>query len=132
MDIKKEYGTNKDLEIEGVWIDVGEGAKVKVARNGNKGYVKMIEKLSRPYKKQIRRGTISGEKFDKIIRQASARHILVNWEGIEEDGKEVPYSEEESYRLLTDYKDFREMIAEAALDFQNFQDGMLEEEEGNL
>ena len=131
MDIKKEYGTNKKLESTGVWIDLGEGAKIKVARNGNPEYTKMIEKLSRPYKKQIRRGTINGETFDKIIRKATAEHILVDWKGITEDKVEVPYSTEEAYRLLTEYGDFREVVAENALDFQNFQDDEIEEEEGN-
>ena len=131
MDIKKEYGTNKKLESAGVWIEVGDGAEIKVARNGNPEYTKMIEKLSRPYKKQIRRGTINGETFDKIIRKATAAHILVDWKGITEDEVEIAYSEAEAYRLITDYGDFREVVAENALDFQNFQEEEMEEEEGN-
>lgn len=132
MDIKKEYGTSKELEKEGVWIEVGEDAKIRVCRANNKKYMKEIEKLSRPYKKQIRRGTISGEKFDSIVIEASAKFILVDWEGIKEDGVTVDYTPEQSLRLLTDFPDFREVVSEIAMDFNNFKEEETKESEGNL
>ena len=72
MDIKKEYGTSKKLELEGVWLEVGEEAKVRVARANNKPYLNEIENLSKPFRKQIRRGTFSSKRFDEIVLKASS------------------------------------------------------------
>lgn len=131
MDIKKEYGTSKKLEVEGVWVDVSDNARIKVARANNPKYKAEIERLTRPYKKQIRRGTMNGKKFDKIIAEATAKHILVDWEGLEEDGAILDYSHEEALRLLLEYPDFRDVVAETALDFQNYQEDVLEDSEKN-
>jgi len=118
MDIKKTYGTDKIKEEKGVWEDLGDGARVLVARIGNPNYRKVFEQLTKPYQKSIRRGTLSEEKATDLIIKSLAKSVLLSWEGLKEDGKALKYSEAEAVRLMTDYPDFRDQVQEIANDLE--------------
>ena len=47
MDIKKTFATDRQLEEDGAWFDVGDGGRVKVARAGNQRYRKLLRALTR-------------------------------------------------------------------------------------
>jgi len=128
MDIKKEYGTSKEKEREGFWSDFGEGCQVKIARMGNPDYQKTFQKLSRPHQKAIRRGSLNHEVAEKLLVEAMAQAIVLDWEGLKEDGKDIKYSKEEAVRVLTTYKDFRDQISEIANDMESFK--AAEDEDG--
>lgn len=131
MDIKKTYGTDRKKEVDGVWEDLGDGARVLVARIGNPNYRKVFEQLTKPYTKAIRRGTLSEEKATELIIKSLAKSVLLKWEGIKEDGKLVKYSEAEAIRLMTDYPDFRDQIQEIANDLETYKITEDEETEKN-
>lgn len=118
----KEFATNKKAEIEGVWQEIGQGAKVKVARAGNVKYSEYVRKLSKPYMNRYRRRMIPEDIAEKITIRAMSRFILLGWEGIEgEDGNHIQYSEQKAIELLTEYPDFRELVASLADDITLFQ-----------
>jgi len=131
MDIKKAYGTDKKKEENGVWEDLGDGAKVLVARIGNPNYRKVFEQITKPYTKAIRRGTLSEEKATDLIIKSLAKTVLLNWEGLKEDNKLLKYSETEAIRLLTEYPDFRDQIQEIANDLETYKLVQDEETEKN-
>ena len=131
MDIKKTYGTDKEKEKNGVWEDLGDGARVLVARIGNTNYRKVFEQLTKPYTKAIRRGTLSEEKATDLIIKALSKAILLNWEGLKEDGKTIKYSEPEAIRLMTEYPDFRDQVQEIANDLETYRVTENEETEKN-
>lgn len=133
FDIKKEFGTDTQKEIEGVWIDdFGEGLKIKIARIGNPEYQKLFNRISKPHRKAIRRGTLKDETAEKLLIQAMAKGIVLDWKGLSEDGVEIPYSYENALRLLTDYKDFREQVTEVATEIEAFRTEDEEEAEKNF
>lgn len=111
MDIKKAYGTSEKLEQEGVWVPLGDGAKVKVARAGNKENRAEIKRLIAPHKVALRNDKLPDDVLETLTIKAMAGTILLDWDGIKEDGKAVPYSRENAIRLLTEYKDFRDQVA---------------------
>lgn len=121
MDIRKTYGTSKDLEAEGVWVDLGEGASVKVARAGNKENRAAIKRLIAPHKVALRNDKLPDDIMEKIAIEAMATTILLDWKGIAEDGKPVPYSRDNAVRLLTVYKDFRDQISSLSGEMALFQ-----------
>lgn len=128
MKLAKVFGTDKSKEQEGVWIEMGEGGAIKVARMGNPSYSKKFQKLTKPYKQAIRRETLSDEIAERILVDSMAEHILLDWKGIEdENGNEIPYSLETAKKLLSDLKDFRNYISEMATSIENFKE---EEDEG--
>lgn len=121
MDIKKTYGTSAALETEGVWVNLGGKARVKVARVGHPENRKLIQRLMKPHRVLLRNGNLPDDIMEKITIEAMAATVLLDWEGIEEDGKAVPYTRENVTRLLADYKDFRDQIAEFATNIATFQ-----------
>lgn len=121
MDIKKSFGTSLALENEGVWIELGEGASIKVARVGNKENKALLKKLIAPHKMAARNDKLADEVWEKITVESMAATILLDWKGIEDDGKALPYNKENAIRLLTDYKDFREQVASFSSELALFQ-----------
>jgi hypothetical protein len=121
MDIKKSFGTSQTLENEGVWIELGEGASIKVARMGNKENKALLKKLIAPHKMAARNDKLADEIWEKITVESMAATILLDWKGIEDEGKTLPYSKENAIRLLTDYKDFREQVASFSSELALFQ-----------
>jgi hypothetical protein len=54
MDLKKSFGTSDALENDGAWVDLGDGASIKVARVGNKANRALLKKLIAPHKIAVR------------------------------------------------------------------------------
>ena len=131
MDFKARYKTDKDAESEGVWEDIGEGFRVKVARSNNPHHQRVAENLMRPYRRQIANGSLSNDKLTEITVKAMSEALLLDWEGLEIDDKPVPYSRETAHKLLTEYKDFREEVAELAQSIELFRSSEIEEAEKN-
>jgi hypothetical protein len=121
MDLKKAFGTNKALENEGAWVELGDGASVKVARLGNKLNADLIKKLIKPHKVALRNDRLPDDVMEKITIEAMATTLLLDWKGIEDDGKPVPYTKENAVRLLTEYKDFRDQISAFSNELAIFQ-----------
>ena len=91
FDVKKEFGTDSNKEVKGVWHDdFGDGLEVKIARIGNPIYQKTFNDISKPHRKAIRRGTLKDETAEKLLIKAMAKAIVLDWKGLSENGSEVP------------------------------------------
>ncbi|MEZ0231900.1 MAG: hypothetical protein ACAH12_03600 [Methylophilaceae bacterium] len=121
MDLKKQFGTNKKQELEGVWTDIGDGAQLLVARFGNKNYKDAAKRLGAPYKAVIRAGNLKDEVSDKLTTEALAEGVLLGWKGLKDDGKAVTYSKDEAIRLMTEYPDFRDQVLSLSTSIELFQ-----------
>lgn len=116
------FATDLDLEENGVWVDIGDGGKLKVARMGNPRYRECVSRISRPHRTQIRNKTIAEDFSDELLLKAMAETILVGWEGIEDDkGKAIKYSVENSFNLMNDLRDFRNLVVELATEQAAFR-----------
>jgi len=110
-----QFATDLDLEENGVWVDIGDGGQLLVARMGNPNYTRVVRELSKPYRSRIRKGTMPDEISDEILFKAMSQTILLGWSGIEDDkGKEIKYSSDAAYDLLKGMKDFRILVSELA------------------
>lgn len=131
MDISK-FQTNKSAEEEGIWVDVdGNGTKVKVARINNARYKKYFQKITKPYKRQIRNGTLAEELAEKLLVDALANTILLDWQGFTKEGADFPYSVDNARSFLQESADFRDFVSDAANEMENFRAEGLEEARGN-
>ncbi|HWM89404.1 MAG TPA: hypothetical protein VN493_01410 [Thermoanaerobaculia bacterium] len=131
MDISK-FQTNKSAEEEGIWVDVdGNGTKVKVARINNARYKKFFQKITKPYKRQIRNGTLAEELAEKLLVDALANTILLDWKGFTKGGEDFPYSVDNARSFLQESADFRDFVSDAANEMENFRAEELEEARGN-
>ena len=130
-DVKKIFGTNKVAEIEGKWNDIGDGIELLVARIGNPEYQKEFQRISKPHKRALRRGSLNDEVAERLLTKVMAKNILLDWEGLEEDGVAVPYNYDNAVRILTEYKDLRDYVSDIANEMESFKAEEDEEAEKN-
>ncbi len=129
MKIFSQYQTDEDAEVDGVWVDLGDGGRVKVARFGNPVHEKVMERLRRPYRNMLRSGRdLPKDIQDRLTIEGLAESILLDWSGLEdENGKAIAFSKKKAKELLTDLKDFRNAVSFLALEAETFRKEALEE-----
>ena len=87
-DLKDLFGVDEEKATEGVWVPLGKGVEVKVARANNPKYQKLVTRLLRPHRRVIRRGGEAADAvMEEILNRAMAQAILLDWKNIEIDGK---------------------------------------------
>lgn len=133
-----ELKQNVSVEQAGVWLDYGGGLEVKLCRMPNTRFSEMLQECLAGAVSRKRRGSIDKailNKTEDAQRQAFARHVLVDWSGLQdEDGNAVPYSEGKALEIISDpaYHDFYEDLLDMARDRSNFEEGVEEEAQENL
>ena len=131
FDLQKEFATDEKSELEGVWEDVGEGAKVLVARVGNKHYTERFKRLGKGLQRQLDRGTLPEDKQAAILIAILADTILLDWSGFADEGKPIEYSKENAKLMLKKYPDFRQFVWDIANDADLYRAKDREEDLGN-
>lgn len=129
----KEFETDRDAESEGVWVDLGDGAKVKVARFNNPAHEKAVRRHQKPYKSILNTGRpLPKDVADEITIKTMVETILLGWEGMaDRHGDPLPYTPASAERLLRDLPDFRNTVAGLALTAETFRLEALRDAEGN-
>lgn len=120
MDITR-FRTDEELEVEGVWVNLDSESKIKVARQGNPKYRALFQKRIAPYKNAVRQGTLDEKTAEEILVSVMSESILLGWEGIKENGADVPYTRKEAARFLAQYKDFRELVTSISEEMEVFR-----------
>lgn len=127
MSLYEQFKTNVALEKEGIWINYGENSagkpiRIRVARSGgsNMKYAKCMERLARPYRRQIQNETIEPEVLEDLLQKVYAETVVLGWEGVEdEQGREMAFTQENCLKLLKDlpelFRDIQEQTQRAAL-----------------
>lgn len=115
--------------VEGTWTQY-RGVQLKIARAGNEKFQKIFANLTRPYKRQIDKGTLDNDTMRNCICEALGRTILVDWKPFEVDGKTVKYTPENAVSLMEDDPDCREFVQEFANEVDNYLNEEAEEVEG--
>ena len=129
----KEFETDRSAETEGAWVDLGDGAKVLVARFNNPAHEKAIRRLQKPYKSILNSGRqLPKDVADDITVKSMVEAILLGWEGMtDRDGAVLPYTQANADKLLRDLPDFRNTVASLALTAETFRLEALQDAEGN-
>lgn len=118
----KNFATDKDKELEGVWEDLGQGARVLVARAGNRNFAAGYGAIPSGVRRLLEKDALDPAAADATLCKLLAETILLGWEGMLEGEKEVKYSKEVAAEMLVKYPDFRQFIWDLANDFQRFHD----------
>jgi hypothetical protein len=128
--LKKQFATNVEKEMSGVWVDLAEGVRLRIARWNNPQQVVRTLELQRPYWKQHNRRSPDIKKQAEILTQVIAETVLVGWDNVTDDaGNAVPYSREKALEYLSDpaMHDFREFVVNEAQDQAKYRDEDLED-----
>lgn len=118
-----ELFTDRNLETEGVWVPYFGGSKLKIASMQSPIYKAYLAKLAKKHKLQLDDDNDDAvELVSQITAQAMAKHILLDWEGIDLPGKpDAKYTPELGEEVLLRAAKFKEFVAEAADEHTNFK-----------
>lgn len=125
MDIKQSFVTNEKVEQDGVWVDIGDGSKLLVARMYNPRHTAAMRQALAPYKRRPN-DIVPQEILDSMM----AKHVLLDWKGITENGEDVPYSVEKAEEYLA-IKDFRALVVEIAGNMETYRAAAYKDAEKN-
>ena len=112
--------TDDNLEKDGAWIDwqLDDNIKVKMTRFSTTSNQEHLQRLLKKNRKALR-----NEKLQKIVMtEFLCTHIIKDWEGLEDDGKEFKYSVDNAKAALNDSDDFYNWIMTESQNIVNFVD----------
>lgn len=128
----ERYQTDKNLEEEGVWVDLGGNVQVKVARITSRKSKEVRRKLERPMVRKNRSDELSIDQLEQLMTEQLAQAVIKDWRGVtDDDGVELPCTVENCRMILAKFPDFREDVATASLEKETFRTAALQEELGN-
>ena len=121
FDVFNELATDLSLEDNGSWFDMGKGARVLVARSGNRAFSKALSKAVEANKQVLDAEDEHADlKSDELMIDVVARTLLLGWEGISFKGAPMTYSAANAKTLLA-VKDFRARVQGFANTFEAFK-----------
>ncbi len=109
-----KFLTDPEAEEAGVWVEAGDGLRLRVARTNNARYRRALAEAARPNREALR-GPGGPELLDRILLDVFADTVLLGWEGLEdEEGKPLPYSRAVARQCLERSRDFRDLVGSLA------------------
>lgn len=117
--------THVDSNENGAWFTFGD-AKLKIARWMNNGHAQYLREAYATNKRALEQNTMT-DKEAQLLLAKQWTFILTDWEGLTENGDEIPYSEEKVIELVTAgiYVDLLRDIKEVADDEMNYREEVL-------
>jgi hypothetical protein len=141
MSLRKKFKTDTSTETDGIWLEYGEGQRIKIARAGgaNTRFRTEGQKILKKYRNQLRLGVMPDEIQQRVARELYGKTIILDWEGITEDDcgiqdestEIVECSLENVVKLLENLPMLFENIQENAQNSQLFLQAAREEDVGN-
>ncbi len=131
LDLDKQYKTDPELEENGVWEEVGDGARLLIARINNPTYVRAYRQIPRGIRRRFEAGELADDRSDDIICDILSKTVLLNFENLSIGDKPLKYSQEAARKVLKKYPDFRELVWQIANEAQRFHGDSVEEDAKN-
>lgn len=137
MSLKSKFGTVKNAETEGAWVDVmqnedGSMCRVKLRRSGrrNKDYTKAFDKHTKPYRRIL--DNLDPEIDAKVMRSVIVDSIITEWENVQiEEGVNLPFNTANVENVLSELPDLQDFVLRKAGEIETFQEQALEAEAKN-
>lgn len=104
----------------GVWTEF-QGAEFKIRHVSNLEFQRTVLRLQQPYRRKIENSTLDPKISKRIVCQAMAEHVLVDWKNVgSKQGNAVPYSPEVACTALVGNEDLREFVSAFSTELDNF------------
>jgi hypothetical protein len=139
MDIFAQFATDPNLELEGVWVDIGPADKdgkvprLKIARSGNKRHGRIISQQYEASKSLLElKNDASDAKGEEITIDAMAKAILLDWQNLSYKG--VPVKDGWNYeqaKTFLAHRDFRDLVNKHSNEFKLYQAAQDKADAGN-
>ena len=107
---------------EGIWSPEFNGAEFKVAYAGNVRFARIKDRIEKPHRRQIEKGTVDPKDQRSWMIQSLAEGILMDWRGVtNSSGQEVPYSVKAGIAALTNDEELRDFVMTFSMDLANYK-----------
>jgi hypothetical protein len=119
------FKNSADLENSGIWFSLTEKTRFLVKRFGGNNATAIkaaIAKHYKPYARLIELGSLSPDKEREIQNKVFVNSCMVDWEGVEIDGKITPFSKEVAVEFLNNLPELANTLIEMASDTKNFRE----------
>lgn len=118
------FKTDEDLEKDGVWFTVSDktGFLVKPFRPSNPQVKAAMAAHYKPYARQIEMGTLDDKKAQEIQVKIFVGSCLVEWRGVEIDGKDTPYSKDVAIPFFMGLPELFNALWAYCGDFKNYRE----------
>lgn len=127
------FKTDENKEEAGVWVDFGDGIRIKVRRLRSRKSVEVRKELDKPFADQIRRGPLDEATAEDLMLKQMAQGVIADWEGVDlGDGEVVPYTPDNAYKLLKELPELRDDILRVCAEADNYRMNLDEAAEKNL
>jgi hypothetical protein len=126
------FASDLNKEENGVWTKIGD-MEWLIARAGNENWKKLNKKLENQIyggfgRKKDKRNS---EKDADILIQCLAYTAVLGWKNVTLKGKEVPFSNDKAYEILSDkrFKELTDEVLSISLDAERFMEEEIVEDE---
>lgn len=121
MDIEKLIA-DSDKEVNGVWVPIGDGGEILVAREGNEEYEDYLHNLATANRAAIDQNDKASRKLQReLVRRAYAHTILKGIRGIKRGGVEITNFDTKVAMELLSIPDFFKKVQSYAQQFDLYQ-----------
>lgn len=139
MSLYNTFETDKSLERDGIVLDYGFNSKnepiqIRIARAGgaNAKFAKVLEQKMKPYKRAIANDTMDNKVAEKLLVEAYADSVILDWTGVEDrEGTALDFNRENVVKVLTDLPDLFMDIQSQSQKSALFRAELREAEQGN-
>jgi len=132
--IYEKFKTNKSTEVDGIYLDYGDGQTIKIARAGgsNVKFEKAVQNTMRKYELQSKHGLLDPEQQRTIFREVLADTVVLSWTGFtDEAGNELACTKANIIQVFTDLPDLFDDVLEQSRKSSLFKANVLEVEAKN-
>jgi hypothetical protein len=119
------FKTSEDCEVNGIDFEYGP-VKFRCKRFGgrNQSLKAALATEMKPYSRQIELGTLSDAKEKEIAIKIFVKASLVGWTGVQMDGKDIEFSEENAIQLFTALPDLYNDLVKQSSNIDNYKEDL--------
>lgn len=117
------FKMDEEVEKTGVWFNISDtvGFLIKPFRPSNPNVKRAMASYFKPYARQIEMGTMDPRDEREVMAKVFVNSSLVDWKGVEIDGKLTPFSKDVAVQFLTGLEPLFETLMTHAQDFKNYK-----------
>lgn len=120
------FKTDKALEKDGVWFDISSdiGFLVRPFKQTNPRVKAAMANHYKPYARQIELNSLDLAKQFEINIKIFIDVCLVEWKGVEADGKPLELTTENAIKFFTGLPDLFDTLWKHSTDFTNYKEDL--------
>lgn len=121
------FKTSATHETQGVWFEIAPDVSFHLRRFGGANsdvFKQAMAKYHKPYARLIQNNSLPAEKETEIMTKVFIDVSLVDWKGVEIDGKEAEYSKENALKLFTELPELASELVTYASEVDHFREDL--------